>query len=96
MGSFVSSHGMKYIIVVVEMSNRYIKQILQKTVNGSRTDMSRRLDDALLAYQTAYKNPIGISSYQLSYGKAWHLSVEIGHKAMRAMKKLKINCNEAT
>ena len=31
----------------VEVSNREIKQILSKTVNASRTDWSRRLDDAL-------------------------------------------------
>ena len=31
----------------VEVSNREIRQILSKTVNGSRTDWSRRLDDAL-------------------------------------------------
>ena len=31
----------------VEVSNREIKQILSKIVNASRTDWSRRLDDAL-------------------------------------------------
>ena len=37
----------------VEVSNRKIKQILSKMVNASRTDWSRRLDDALSAYWTA-------------------------------------------
>ena len=36
----------------VEVSNREIKQILSKTVNASRRDLSRRLDDALWAYWT--------------------------------------------
>ena len=72
----------------VELSNRELKLILQKTVNRSRKNWSKKLDDALWAYRTAYKNPMCMSPYKMVYGKACHLPLELDHKAYWAIIEL--------
>ncbi|GJT55863.1 reverse transcriptase domain-containing protein [Tanacetum coccineum] len=70
----------------VEVSNRGLKRILERTVGENRASWSDKLDDALWAFHIAYKTPIGCTLYKIVYGKACHLPVELDHKAYWALK----------
>nr|GEX60764.1 reverse transcriptase domain-containing protein [Tanacetum cinerariifolium] len=49
----------------VEVSNCGLKRILKRTVGENRTSWSDKLDDALWAFCTAFKTPIGCTPYKL-------------------------------
>nr|GFB70637.1 reverse transcriptase domain-containing protein [Tanacetum cinerariifolium] len=71
----------------VEVSNRGFKRILERTIGENRASWSDKLDDALWAFQTAYKTPTECTPYKLVYGKACHLLIELEHKAYWALKR---------
>ncbi|GKF65536.1 reverse transcriptase domain-containing protein [Tanacetum coccineum] len=73
----------------VKNTNRALKRILEKTVKDNPAIWSRKLDDALWVFRTAYKTPTCTTPYKLIYGKNCHLPFEIEHCAYWALK----NCN---
>nr|GEV01563.1 reverse transcriptase domain-containing protein [Tanacetum cinerariifolium] len=70
----------------VEVSNRGLKRILERTVGENRASRSDKFDDALWAFHTAFKTPIGCTPYKLVYEKSCHLTIELEHKAYWALK----------
>nr|GEZ64479.1 hypothetical protein [Tanacetum cinerariifolium] len=73
----------------VEVSNHGLKRILERTVGENHASCSDKLDDALWAFRSTFKTPIGCTPYKLVYGKARLLSIELEHKAYWALK----HCN---
>ncbi|GJW37271.1 reverse transcriptase domain-containing protein [Tanacetum coccineum] len=64
-----------------------IASSLQKTSGQDKSAIwSRKLDDALWAFHTAYKTPTSTTPYKLIYGKNCHLPFEIEHRAYWALK----------
>ncbi|GKD18795.1 reverse transcriptase domain-containing protein [Tanacetum coccineum] len=73
----------------VEVSNRGLKHILERTVGENRASWSDKLDDTLWVFRTAFKTPIRCTPYKLVYRMACHLLIKLEHKAYWALK----HCN---
>nr|GEY94196.1 reverse transcriptase domain-containing protein [Tanacetum cinerariifolium] len=70
----------------VEVSNHRLKRILERTIEENYASWSDKLDDALWAFRTAFKTPIGCTPYKMVYGKSCHLPIELEHRAYWALK----------
>nr|GEV27906.1 hypothetical protein [Tanacetum cinerariifolium] len=55
----------KAIISDREVTNRGLKRILERTVRENCTLWSDKLEDALWAFRTAFKTPVGCTSYRI-------------------------------
>nr|GEY13759.1 reverse transcriptase domain-containing protein [Tanacetum cinerariifolium] len=80
----------------VEVTNRGLKRILERTVGENRALWSDKLEDALWAFQTAFKTPVRCTPYRLVYGKACHLPLELKHKSFWALKHPNFNLKTAS
>ncbi|GKF28809.1 reverse transcriptase domain-containing protein, partial [Tanacetum coccineum] len=79
----------------VEVTNCGLKRILEERLAKTVSQWSDKLDDALWAFRTAYKTPIGCTPYKIVYGKSCHLLVELEHKAYWALKHANFNLKTA-
>nr|GEV92092.1 reverse transcriptase domain-containing protein [Tanacetum cinerariifolium] len=73
-----------------------IKRILERSVGYNPKGWSKKLNDTLWAFRTAYKTPTGGTPFRLVYGRACHLAIEIEHKAHWALKQCNIDLTLAS
>ena len=57
--------------------------------------MAKKIDDALWAYRTTFKTPLGMSPFRLVFRKACHLSVELEHRAYWVTRYLNLDSKMA-
>nr|GEZ27543.1 reverse transcriptase domain-containing protein [Tanacetum cinerariifolium] len=72
-------------VVEVVTTAKLITEVVT-AASENRASWSDKLDDALWAFRTAFKTPIGCTPYKLVYRKACHLSIKLEHKAYWALK----------
>nr|GEY80469.1 reverse transcriptase domain-containing protein [Tanacetum cinerariifolium] len=77
-------------------NDKFAKRILERTVGENRASWSEKLEDALWAFRTSYKTPIGCTLYKLVYGKSCHLPIELEHKAYWALKHANFDLKTAS
>ncbi|GJS64750.1 DNA-directed DNA polymerase [Tanacetum coccineum] len=67
----------------------------ERMVMQNRKEWSQKLDEALWAFRTAFKTPLGTTPFRLVYVKACHLLVELDHKAYWALKNFNMDLTKA-
>jgi transposase InsO family protein len=101
---YLMKHGIRHNVATpyhpqtsgqAETSDKQIKNILQKMVNEIGTAWKDRLPNALWAYRIAYKTTLGMSPYQLVYGKTCHLPIELEFKAHWAIRRWNMDFESA-
>nr|GEZ46793.1 hypothetical protein [Tanacetum cinerariifolium] len=75
---------------------KFLKSLFSRTVGENRALWSDKLEDALWAFQTAFKTPVGCTPYRLVYGKACHLPLKLKHKAFWALKHVNFDLKTAS
>nr|GEZ94809.1 reverse transcriptase domain-containing protein [Tanacetum cinerariifolium] len=95
-GHYGANYTAKKTSGQVEVTNRGLKRILERTVGENRALWSDKLEDALWAFMTAFKTPIGCIPYRLVYGKSCHLPLELKHKALWALKHANFDLKTAS
>ena len=60
-------------------------------VNSSKKDWAKKIDDALWAYSITFKTPLGMSPIRIEFAKAFHLLVELEHRAYWVTRQLNMD-----
>ncbi|GJX60247.1 reverse transcriptase domain-containing protein [Tanacetum coccineum] len=79
----------------VENTNRALKRILENTIGNNRKDWSYKLDDALWEFRTTFKTHLEMAPFRIIYGKAFHIPIELEHKAYWAIKNYNMDLTKA-
>ncbi|GJW96718.1 reverse transcriptase domain-containing protein [Tanacetum coccineum] len=92
MGPFPSSNENKYILVAIDYVSKFV--IPKALISDKCTHFCNyQMEQAMK--RTAYKKPLGTTSFRIIYGKACHLPVELEHKAYWALKACNIDLTRA-
>nr|GEV84341.1 hypothetical protein [Tanacetum cinerariifolium] len=82
---YLEPHG-PLLVIEVEVSNRGLKRILERTIGEHRAKWAYKFDDALWAFHTAFKTPIECTPNKIMYGKDCHPPIELKHKPYWSLK----------